>query len=364
MVEIVGSKLQELVLLLSVLNNKNKVEGTVLHILLIEQLSTILHGSLAQILVEIDENRMDRLQLTSLDVLHKLTALVAVHLDWRNGRLVNLLLVRVLSLTLVDECVSISLEILVRHVHHVLLGQFRESVHERHPFRPVTTCDEITVHLSGTTLIALQGAHLLQFVVVDDCLQHRFVEIALLQLLDFSKHQVLHLVESLTFLWQTNQHEFTVVGHPLIESHHFQHLLLLHEVHIEQTALAVLKHALNDFIVVGFLHLRSWHSPCENHHFLLQSPYFGTLNLSHRTFLLILQLRNWTAWLPIAKILVDDGNRLVEIQVTTHGDSHIVWHIVFLEVVLDVHNRRVLQVLLRTNGGLHTVRMMREEHLV
>ena len=250
MVEIGGSKLQELVLLLSVLNNKNKVEGAVLLVFLVKQFRTILHRHLAQILVEIDENRMDRFELTSLDVLHELAALVAVHFDWRDGRLVNLLLVRVWTLTLVDEGIGFGLEILLGHVHHVLLANLRQAIHQCHLVSPFATSNEIAVHFAGASLIAFQRTHLLQLEVVDDGFQHRLVEITVLQFLHLSQHQVFYLVERLSFLWYTHQHELTVVCHAFVECQGFEHFLLLRKVNIDETALSVLKHALHDFEVV------------------------------------------------------------------------------------------------------------------
>ena len=66
---------------------------------------------------------------------------------------------------------------------------------------------------------------------------------------------------------------------------------------------------------------------------------------------------------PTREILVYDGNGLVHIHVTRHTDSHIVRYIPLVEVVLDIHNRGILQVFLRTDGGLCAIGMVGPEHL-
>ena len=75
------------------------------------------------------------------------------------------------------------------------------------------------------------------------------------------------------------------------------------------------------------------------------------------------RLRHICPWFPTTKILIDEGDGLVRIEVTGHTDRHVIGHVPLLEVVLDIHDRRVLQVFLRTDGGLGTVRMRRCEFL-
>ena len=67
--------------------------------------------------------------------------------------------------------------------------------------------------------------------------------------------------------------------------------------------------------------------------------------------------------LPTTEVLVDDGNGLVWIEITSHTDGYVVRTIPLIEIVLDVRDGGVLQVLLRTDGGLKSVRMGRPEHL-
>ena len=76
--------------------------------------------------------------------------------------------------------------------------------------------------------------------------------------------------------------------------------------------------------------------------------------------LLHLFLRNS---LPVAEVLVNLSNHFVRVEVASHTDSSIVWHIPLLEVVLDIGDAGILQVSLRADGGLCTV-WMRGKQLV
>ena len=67
---------------------------------------------------------------------------------------------------------------------------------------------------------------------------------------------------------------------------------------------------------------------------------------------------------PVAKILGDDVHHVVGRDVSAEADGHVVGHVVFAEVVLDVGYRRVFQVLLRADDRLLSVGVVGVEHLV
>ena len=68
------------------------------------------------------------------------------------------------------------------------------------------------------------------------------------------------------------------------------------------------------------------------------------------------------ARLPLTEILVDDGDDLVRIEVSSHTDGHVIRTVPLVEVVLDVGDAGVLQVLLRADSGLCAVGVVGEEH--
>ena len=70
---------------------------------------------------------MDRLHLTELDILHKLTHVITIRGNWGNGRLVDLLLQSIDTLTLKDSGIAISKETIGK-IHDILLRKLRHTV--------------------------------------------------------------------------------------------------------------------------------------------------------------------------------------------------------------------------------------------
>ena len=70
------------------------------------------------------------------------------------------------------------------------------------------------------------------------------------------------------------------------------------------------------------------------------------------------------AGLPTAEVLVHHGDGRVVVDITGEHHGHVVRHVVGVEVLLDLHHARVLQVLALADGGLRAVRMALVEGLV
>ena len=77
----------------------------------------------------------------------------------------------------------------------------------------------------------------------------------------------------------------------------------------------------------------------------------------------ILRIGEVVTLLPVAEILVNDGDGLVGIEVAGQADSYIVRNIIPVKIVLDIRDGRVLQMLLGTDRRLCAVGVMREEFL-
>ena len=92
-------------MLLSTLNDVLEREGTILCILLIKHLLSVLQGGNGSILAEINKDGLNRLHIPFRHHTYEIAGLIAVHLDGRNGRFVDFLLIGVLSLTLIDNCI-------------------------------------------------------------------------------------------------------------------------------------------------------------------------------------------------------------------------------------------------------------------
>ena len=123
------------------------------------------------------------------------TLLVAVRHDRRNGRLGDLLLIGILTLTLIDYGIVLGTELLVGPGHHLLLRDLREAIHATYDIGPLLAIDKgIDKHI-GTTLVRVHHLHHLRFEVVDRGLQERLVPLAATQQLHLAEHQLTHLVE-------------------------------------------------------------------------------------------------------------------------------------------------------------------------
>ena len=68
--------------------------------------------------------------------------------------------------------------------------------------------------------------------------------------------------------------------------------------------------------------------------------------------------------LNLAKVLINQFNNLVRIKITRHGYTVVVWHIKGIKMLVNVCQRRVLQMLNSTDGSLGTIRMVREQSLI
>ena len=83
---------------------------------------------------------------------------------------------------------------------------------------------------------------------------------------------------------------------------------------------------------------RPVHLPTEEHVLSLLSDY-GSISRSrevlHRCEVRVLHL---LTLLPRAEVLVDGSHHSLRVEVARHADSHVVWHIVVLEVVFDIRD--------------------------
>ena len=74
-------------------------------------------------------------------------------------------------------------------------------------------------------------------------------------------------------------------------------------------------------------------------------------------------MRHVSSRFPVTKILINDSDGFVRVEITGHTNSHVIGYIPFVEVVFDIHYRGVLQVFLCTNSGLGAIGMGRRQFL-
>ena len=136
------------------------------------------------------------------------------------------------------------------------------------------------------------------------------------------------------------------------------HLHRLVQIQVEESGLAIAQHIFHQRQRICLQGISLQCAPSYPHLLCLLANHCRILGLREFRQRSELRLTHILAWFPLAKVLIDNLNGLVRIQVATHTDGHIVGYIPFLEIVLDIGDRGVLQVLLRTDGGLCAIGMV------
>ena len=154
-----------------------------------------------------------------------------------------------------------------------------------------------------------------------------------------------------------------MVAQRLASSPCSEHLHLIIDVEVDESGRAVAEHRADDVQGVNLQGVAAVEAPTHPQRLSLQAIDGGVAwsgdglqGGEHR-------LANVLTGLPLSEVAVDDGNDLIGIEVAGHADGYVVRAIPLIEVVLDVHNRRILQVFLRADGGLCAIGVGGEEHL-
>ena len=209
-VEVISSRTIAIVSTLSEVETVRELEEPVGVVLHIHQGQSLLGLGEGHILLEVHELRLDGLYLSILNGLHKSTLLVTVGLDRGDGRLVDLLLQRVNTLTLIHHSIAIGKE-LVGEVHKILLRDLRDTIEFAYFVFPVYLVDKgIHKHISAH-LVVLQLLVVVTFLVIQNAGQQVVREVTLLQFVNLGKKQLLHLVKTLPLLGGTREQETTQV---------------------------------------------------------------------------------------------------------------------------------------------------------
>ena len=207
----------------------------------------------------------------------------------------------------------------------------------------------------------VETAQVIQFLIVQGRQQQILIEVATFQFVYLAQKQLLHFVERLPFLGLTCQQEEAVVEHRFSISTGIHHLHLLIQVDVQEACLAVIEHS-TDQLERIVLQGRCLFAAPSQPDVLGFEAYNGRVNrLSERLQLGEGGLRDVLAGFPLAEVFLQDGQRLVGVEIACHTDGHVIGHIPLCEVVLDVCDRRILQVLLRADGGLSAVGMRGEK---
>ena len=336
-------------------------EDVVGFVFLIQHVDALLRLELRHVLLVVHEYRLDRLDLRVLYLGEELALRVAVGHDRRDLRGCDLLLVGVFAFTLVDDGITFGAEVFVGPVHDVLLGDLRHAVELLHFVGPVGAVDERVDVEHRAAFVLFERTHHLHLVIVDGRLDQAFVEIPVAQLGHFGQQHVAYFVERLPGLRAACYQERPVIGLRRCVAVCRKHLLLLVEVEVDQSGLAVIKYRAHDVRHVGRRVGRTRQAPSQHHIGGFQPVYFLHDGSRDRLFGLEVQLRQVGVRLHVAEVFFDRGDHFVGIEITRYADGHVVGHVVSLVVILDIGDRGVLQVFLCTQYGLRAVGMVGEQ---
>ena len=349
--DIISCDIVAVVCTLSEIIVEHQIEEAILLVLHVIERQIFFGFQDGEILFQVYEMRQDRLYLRILNSLHKGTLLITISLDRGDDRLVDLLLQTVDALLLEDGNIAIGEE-LVGKGHQLLLRDLRDAVDTFHLLFPVHFINKGPNKHACTPAIALQQGIVRAFHVVDDTGQQVIREVALLQLINLSEHQAPHLFKGLTLLGSPHQKEPTMVMQQLATTCCTLYFHRLVQIEVEESSPAIAQHVLHQLEGISLQRISLFGTPSH--------PYLLSLLPNYSR---ILRCRQWwqrgesglfdiSSRCPTAKVLLDDGNSLVWIQVTCHTDGYIIGTIPLAKVVLDIRYRGILQMFLGANGCL------------
>ena len=331
-----------------------ELEQVVQIVVLVEQrqlLAGLAHGHL---LAVVHKLRLDGLDGLAQDVAHEVALLVAVGGDGGDGRLVNLLGGGVLAHALVHAH-EVVVQVAVGKGHDLVLGHTGHAVEFAYLLGPVHVVDKGVDQLTGAGTVVVECAQVVQLVVVYHAHQQVIVKVAGTQFCQLAEHELAHFLEALALIGITQEHKHRVVGHHVAVSTAVHQLHGLVQVQVHQTGRAVGEHLGNDVNGIALQRVASTETPAQGHEFGFLAHDGGVDGGHNGLEGSKLGTGEVIVGLPASEVALQDGDDLVGVKVTSHTDGHIVGAVVVVEVVLDVSDRRVLQVLLCTDGRLGAI---------
>ena len=267
---------------------------------------------------------------------------------------VNLRLLDVGDLMLLVHAVHgdiVGAEILVGDAHDVVLANLLQTLDLGHVMIPLLACHEGLAHGGHAGGVGFQRLLLALLEVIDDGRNDPVLELAGADVRDLVQQQLLDFRQCLALLGHTPQALRAVVVQELRRGAGGLHGLGLVQVDVDQAGGTVVQDHVHQH--QGLLvRMAIGHSAEGNLHFLFAQILDGfALNALDLLFNPRTDLRHVLA-LPLAKMLGDGGNGLVDVDVATDEDAHVVGHVVGVEVILDIDQGRVLQVLGVADSGL------------
>ena len=265
---------------------------------------------------------------------------------------------------LINHHIVVILEGAARKVDDILLGHHTHILGLVEHILPALVRDVGERHSHTAVHIAFERGHIAELAVVDGSGEQVLIPVAGLQNLDLLEQEVLELFQRLALFGLARQAKIGVVVEVAHAGGGVLRQLLLVDVLVDDTAGAVHQHSIGH---LGKEHVAGAcarvNAETDLHVFGLQTIHIHHLHFTDG-FLLYVGKVGDIARLNLAEIFINQLNNLIRIKVARHCDTIVVRHIIGIEVLVDVGQRRVLQVLDGTDGGLRSVWVVREQGLV
>ena len=171
-------------------------------------------------------------------------------------------------------------------------------------------------------------------------------------------------VKRLSLLGTCHDDELAVIGLNACTRIHEQSFLLLVNVEVYKTGLAIVQNRACNLGHCAVLKVGcTGEPPGKGDALCLFAEYFLYYRLGDWLFLLILEDRDGRIGFPVSEVFLQDLDHLVRIEVTRYANGYVVGNIVLIVVFLHIGDGRILEVLLTAESGLLAVRMVREKGL-
>ena len=293
---------------------EDEVEDAVLAVLLVGQRQGVGCRSHGQVLLEVDEVRLDGFHLGVLNLADKIAHLIAVGRDGCNLGLLDFLDVGVVALTLEYGDVVVG-EVAVGEGYDVLLCQCCNAVDAFHGVFPLDAVDEGILEHRCAGAVVLHLLHFVQLHVVDDGRQQVVGEVAALELSDFGEQEVAGFLQGLAFTGISGHEEEAVVSQLIIARPGAEHQHLLVDVEVDESRASVAEHFADERQRVRGTVLGSGELPAQIQALGFQTEHGRVHRLRQGRHGSILRLAARRVGLPLAEVLFQRGNGLFGVEV-------------------------------------------------
>ena len=359
--DVVGSQGEGRILVAALVEPEGEGGNLVFHILLVQQFQAA-HGVHHHVFLEVHEDGLDGLCLRLGNFLQEGALFVTVGDDGGNLGGADALDGRVGAGVLVHYGVVGVGEVLLRPGHDIGLGEGLGVLDLLHLRGPAAALYEGVHHHAGAGAVVLQAVHHGQPIVGLGGVHQRFREITGGHTFHLRLDKGFGLLKGLAVFGQHLGQQDAPVGTGIGRYHHFQHLLGLDDIQVDEAGQAVGEDVAHEGGVAGRLGGVAGDAPAQKGELS-----FEAIDVAAQEFLGGLlrddsPYRNVRVGLPVSEVFLDKLNHPVRVKISGQADGHVVGDIVGIFLLADGLQGRIFQVVLGADNRLGAIGMVGEEH--